>query len=76
MNHEQTEQIRILKAKKGAEFDKAYVDAMAKNHPKDISLFEDRAQSSKDPQIKAFAEQSLPILQEHLNAVRGLQKVR
>lgn len=76
LNHEQSEMIRMLKGKSGAEFDEAYVDAMVKDHPKDISLFEDRANSSKDPQIKAFAERALPTLREHLNSARGLQKTR
>jgi putative membrane protein len=48
----------------GAAFDKAYAQAMVKEHAKDIRLFE-RAAKSADAEIKAFAEKTLPTLREH-----------
>ena len=50
----------------GAEFDRAYMDHMVKDHKKDIAEFRKQASSGKDPEIKAFAAKSLPTLQEHL----------
>jgi len=50
----------------GAAFDKAYMSDMVKDHRKDISEFQKEADNGKDPDVKAFAGKTLPILQEHL----------
>jgi putative membrane protein len=49
----------------GAEFDKAYMEEMLKDHKKDISAFEEQAQQGKDTDVKNWAEKTLPTLQEH-----------
>lgn len=50
----------------GAAFDKHYMDHMVADHHKDIALFEKEAKSGKDPELKSFAENTLPTLREHL----------
>ena len=55
-----------LQKKQGADFDKAYMDHMVKDHKKDVSDFKKEANSGKDPDVKAFAAKTLPTLQEHL----------
>jgi putative membrane protein len=62
-----------LSKKSGADFDKAYVKAMVSDHKTDISLFEKEAKSGKDPELQAFAEKTLPTLQEHLQMIEGIQ---
>jgi len=59
------EHITSLKAKKGADFDKDYMDMMVKDHDEDVSKFEKMANDAKDPDIKAFAAKTLPVLKEH-----------
>jgi putative membrane protein len=49
----------------GAEFDKAYMEEMLKDHKTDISAFQEQAQQGKDPEVKNWAEKTLPTLQEH-----------
>ncbi len=56
----------------GASFDRAYVAAMVDGHKKMIALFE-QASVSKDPQIKAYAEKTLPALREHLKQSQQAQ---
>ena len=63
--HDQQEMARMQKLS-GAEFDRAYMDHMVKDHKKDIAEFKKQASSGKDPEIKAFAAKTLPTLQEHL----------
>lgn len=58
----------------GAEFDKEFVEAMIKDHKKDVKEFEDVAKDSKDADVKAFAEKTLPTLRSHLQKVEELQK--
>ncbi len=62
-----------LKQKQGAAFDKAYVKSQIADHKSTISLFE-QASKSKDPDIAAFAQKTLPTLKMHLVMVKGLQK--
>ena len=63
--HNQQQMARMQKLS-GAEFDRAYMDHMVKDHKKDIAEFKKQASSGKDPEIKAFAAKTLPTLQEHL----------
>jgi putative membrane protein len=50
----------------GAEFDKAYMQHMVSDHQKAVTLFQNGSASAQDPDIKAYATKTLPILQEHL----------
>jgi putative membrane protein len=63
-----------LSQKSGTDFDKAYVDDMVKDHKKDIAAFKDAAKNCKDPDIKAFAANTLPVLQKHLDAINAIKK--
>lgn len=50
----------------GDSFDKAYMDDMLKDHRMDIAAFQKESASGKDPDVKQFASQTLPTLQDHL----------
>jgi putative membrane protein len=56
-----------------AQFDRMYVDAMVEDHKKDVAAFEAYAKSGDDPQIKAFAEQTLPVLKHHYQMIQSIQ---
>lgn len=58
----------------GREFDRAYIDAMVKDHRRDIKEFEKQARGAKDAEIKAFAAQTLPTLRQHLEHARHIQR--
>jgi len=64
---------KLLDGKTGADFDKAYIDAMISDHKKDIEAFEKEANEAKDQDVKNFANQTLPKLKEHLSAAQGIQ---
>jgi len=49
----------------GAEFDKAYMKAMLKDHKKDISEFKQESEQGKDADVKNWAAKTLPTLQDH-----------
>jgi putative membrane protein len=55
----------------GAEFDRGYMEHMVADHQKAVELFERTAQSSKDPDVKAFAAKTLPTLKEHLKMAQS-----
>lgn len=64
--------VRDLGEHQGAEFDRRYVAEMVKEHQKDLKLFQDRAENSKDPQIQAFAQKGAQTISGHLQHVRQL----
>lgn len=51
----------------GKEFDRAYMRDMVKDHTKDVNEFQNEANNGKDPDIKNFASETTPKLQEHLS---------
>lgn len=54
-----------LQGKAGAEFDQAYMDEMLRDHQADIEEFQQYAETGQDRDLKSFAEQTLPILEQH-----------
>lgn len=56
-------------------FDKAYIDEIGVSaHEDAVKLFEKASNDVKDPDIKQFAIQTLPVLQQHLQMAQGLQQ--
>jgi putative membrane protein len=62
-----------LKGLSGADFDKEYVEEMVDDHETDVSEFEKQSTSSSDPEVKAFAAKTLPVLKKHLDAIKAIQ---
>ena len=63
-----------LSQKSGADFDKAYVDAMIDGHKKTLDLMNDEAKNGKDADFKAFAAKTAPVVQKHLDAINAIHK--
>ena len=55
-----------LNDKTGADFDKAYADAMVDGHEKTIKEIEKASEKAKDPDVRTWAAQMLPELRKHL----------
>ena len=62
---------------KGAEFDKAFVPFMIKDHEQDIADFTKASKEAKNPELREFASMCLPKLKEHLKMAKELgEKVK
>jgi putative membrane protein len=59
-----------------ASFDQAYAASQVKTTQETIEQLQQQAQTTDVPQIKAFAEETLPKLQNHLQMARALQASR
>jgi putative membrane protein len=57
----------------GADFDKAYVEAMVADHEETVATFKSEADGGKDADVKAWAGKTLPNLQMHLDMIKGIQ---
>jgi putative membrane protein len=53
--------------------DKAYIDAMVKDHEKDLAEFNEEANSGSDPDVKKFAADTAKMVQEHLDLAKETQ---
>jgi putative membrane protein len=58
----------------GPAFDKAYVKDQVKDHERDVDDFKSEAQNGSDANVKQFAMETLPTLQQHLSTVKDLKK--
>jgi putative membrane protein len=58
-----------LKNTPAKDFDRMYVHMMVPDHRQTVQLFAKYALTGKDPVVKAYAQQTLPILKEHLAAI-------
>jgi len=56
----------------GAAFDREYVRDMVKDHTEDVKEFQKEANNGGDPQIKSFAQRTLPVLQSHLSKIKTI----
>jgi putative membrane protein len=61
-----------LSSLNGAEFDRAYANAMRKDHRKDVAEFRKQSQKSQDSDVKNFASTTLPTLETHLRMAEAL----
>jgi putative membrane protein len=64
----------MLKNAAAKDFDKLYVHMMVPDHGQTIQLYEKYALTGKDPSVKAFAAQTLPLLKNHLVAITAIDK--
>lgn len=65
--------VEHLKSLSGADFDKAYMKQMVKDHKSDVKEFQHESTKADDPNLKTFASQSLPVLKDHLHMAETIQ---
>jgi putative membrane protein len=65
--------IMDISKKTGKDFDKAYIDMMVSDHKDDIDMFEKASGNLSDPELKAFATNTLPTLKAHQDSAKAIQ---
>ncbi len=63
----------ILQMRDGENFDQAYANNQVVAHEQTIELYRDYIQDGENADLKRFAEQTLPTLEQHLEHARKLQ---
>jgi putative membrane protein len=58
----------------GEQFDRAYMQLMVQDHRKDVSEFRKQSTKAKDSDVKSFASQTLPTLEDHLKTAEQTQR--
>jgi putative membrane protein len=74
MSNSQQSKLDKLRGLNGKDFDKQYVDDQVSAHKETVSLFERYGKSGDNQQLKAWATQTLPTLQHHLDMAQNLNK--
>jgi len=63
--------LNALQKEQGAKFNEEFLAFSTKGHEKAIALFEKEASRTQDPDIKAWAQKTLPELKHHLAMSQG-----
>jgi putative membrane protein len=56
----------------GAAFDREYLLGQVADHEQTVALFKTQIKEGKDADLKTFARETLPTLEDHLKTVRAL----
>lgn len=62
-----------LNTKNGKDFDKKYADLMVDDHQKTFDLMEKQAKEGVDPELKALAAKTAPIVKSHLESIKKIK---
>ena len=65
-----------LASMKGTSFDQAYMRDMVEDHQKDVQEFQQEANNGQNEALRMFAQQTLPILQQHLQMAENITKAQ
>ena len=69
----QQKQFESLQKLSGEEFDTTFLSQMVRDHQENIAKFSAQAQNGSDPEVMAFAKETLPTLQAHLEHAQSVQ---
>jgi putative membrane protein len=58
----------------GAEFDKAYISSMVKDHKMDAKEFKAESAKTTDADIKSFVDKTIPVVEAHLDRITAMKK--
>ncbi len=61
-----------LEKQSGASFDTTYIQGQVKDHQKTVQLLEHEIDGGQDADVKAFAKETLPVVQHHLEMAKEL----
>jgi putative membrane protein len=50
----------------GTAFDRAYINAMVQGHTQAVAKFKSESKAATDPDVRSYASNTLPTLEEHL----------
>ncbi|MGE3539660.1 MAG: DUF4142 domain-containing protein [Candidatus Tectimicrobiota bacterium] len=73
LNQQHSSLLQQLQGASEGDFNRLYVQHQLTGHAETITLFEPWAQHGDHPQLKQFAQQTLPTLREHLQMAQQLR---
>ncbi len=68
--------IAPFEKQKGAAFDHRYIEEMIAGHTKAIAVYRKETADAQSAELKAYADQTLPALQKHLDGAKDLARAK
>jgi len=72
LDQEHASMLEKLQSLRGADFDRTYVKMQTQGHEKTIALFEFYAQNGDNADLRQFASNLLPTLQQHYEMIQSI----
>jgi putative membrane protein len=72
ISHQHSLRYKALEKLSGPEFDRAYARDMVQDHQQDINEFKHGAATAQKPELKEFAQKTLPTLESHLEQAKEM----
>ena len=73
LKEDHQEDIAEMAKLSGSKLDAKYADELVEEHEKDVKAFREAANELKDPELRAWAAKTLPILESHLEQARQIK---
>lgn len=74
ISNQKSAELDRMKTVSGESFERRFRRMIIKDHKRDIDFFKKTAESSADPEIRDFAKRYLPLMEQHLELARDLNK--
>lgn len=58
----------------GADFDRQFMQTQVQAHEEALKLFQDQAKNGQDPELRAFAAKTVPVIEHHLKMAQEITK--
>src|SRR5262249_23951538 len=65
--------INRMQSLQGGEFDREFVNMVVAEHQKTVEMFRDQQSNAQDPDLRKYVDDTLPILEMHLEKALRLQ---
>ncbi len=69
----QLKMLAKLQGLSGDKFDKTYISGQVRAHEAMLKLFERESTNGKDPDLKAFADSTVPVIQKHITMAQNVK---
>lgn len=66
------EHLEAMRKMTGKAFDRHYMDMMVNDHKETVNKFQVNANNAQDPELKAFAAKTLPVLRAHMDSAQAI----
>jgi putative membrane protein len=76
LDEEHRRELAQLAALSDEKLDKEYAALMVEEHTHDVEAFRDASNKIQDPELRAWAAKTLPMLEEHLARAKSLKEKR
>lgn len=74
LDEKNKETINKLSKSQGEQFDRRYITHMVNDHEQDVKQYQKAAENLKDAELKAYAQKTLPVLQNHEKVAKAIDK--